>query len=151
MPLYLNEADVAELLTTADALAAVEGSFRRLARGAVDNRPRDRLPLEGGVFAVMACVDRELGYAGLKSYAWLSDGTPFVVLLFSLADARLEAVIEADKLGQLRTGAASGVAARYLAPANARRLRGIGRGLPAASPNASLPAALHSTDPGSSH
>ncbi len=48
MPLYLREADVAELLTTADALAAVEGSFRRLARGAVDNRPRDRLPLEGG-------------------------------------------------------------------------------------------------------
>ena len=56
----------------------------------------------------MACVDRELGYAGLKSYAWTQTGTPFVVLLFSLAPARLAAVIEADKLGQLRTGAASG-------------------------------------------
>ena len=30
MPLYLREADVAELLTTADALAAVEGSFHSL-------------------------------------------------------------------------------------------------------------------------
>src|SRR5207248_1150708 len=49
MPLYLREADVAELLTTADALAAVEDSFRRLARGAVDNRPRERLRLAGGV------------------------------------------------------------------------------------------------------
>ena len=40
-------------------------------------------------------------------------GTPFVVVLFSLdAPTRIEAVIEADKLGQLRTGAASGVAAR---------------------------------------
>src|SRR4051794_38733630 len=98
MPLYLREADVAELLTTSDALEAVEASFQRLARGAVENRPRDRLPLEDGVFAVMACVDSELGYAGLKSYAWLPGGTPFVVLLFSIADARLEAGDEAGKI-----------------------------------------------------
>ena len=62
MPLYLREADVAELLTTADALAAVEDSFHRLARGAVDNRPRERLPLEGGMFAVMGAPnDSTLG------------------------------------------------------------------------------------------
>src|SRR5438876_7453156 len=133
MALYLREADVAELLTTTDAIAAVEESFRRLARGVVDNRPRERLRLEDGVFAVMSCVDHELGYAGLKSYAWLPGGTPFVVLLFSLAAARLEAVIEADKLGQLRTGAASGVAARYLARPNASSLGVIGCGWQAAS------------------
>src|SRR6059058_6209458 len=146
MTLYLREADVAELLTTADALAAVEESFRRLARGAVDNRPRERLPLEGGMFAVMACVDRELGYAGLKSYAWLPEGTPFAVLLFSLADARLEAVIEADKLGQLRTGAASGVAARYLARPQAQSLGVIGCGWQAASQIASIREALPSIE-----
>ena len=76
-----------------------------------------------GQFAVMACVDRELGYAGLKSYAWTTSGTPFVVLLFSLERPRLEAVIEADKLGQLRTGAASGVAAGA-SRARARRRSG---------------------------
>src|SRR5258708_37785975 len=114
MPLDLREAEVAELLTPADALAAVEQSFHRMARGAVDNRPRERLPLEDGHFAVMACVDRELGYAGLKSYAWTSSGTPFVVVLFSLAEARLAAVIEAHKLGQLPAGAASSGAARLL-------------------------------------
>ena len=69
MPLYLTEADVAALLAPADAVEAVEESFRRLARGEVDNRPRERLPLDDGQFAVMACVDRELGYAGLKTYA----------------------------------------------------------------------------------
>jgi ornithine cyclodeaminase/alanine dehydrogenase-like protein (mu-crystallin family) len=138
MALYLREADVAELLTTTDAIAAVEESFRRLARGVVDNRPRERLPLEDGVFAVMSCVDHELGYAGLKSYAWLPGGTPFSVLLFSVAAARLEAVIEADKLGQLRTGAASGVAARYLARPNARSLGVIGCGWQAASQIASI-------------
>ena len=125
MPLYLREAEVAELLTPADALAAVEESFHRLARGAVDNRPRERLPLDDGQFAVMACVDRELGYAGLKSYAWTSAGHAVRrAALLARREARLEAVIEADKLGQLRTGAASGVAARYLAQAGRGEPRG---------------------------
>jgi ornithine cyclodeaminase/alanine dehydrogenase-like protein (mu-crystallin family) len=146
MTLYLREADVAELLTTADAVAAVEESFHRLARGVVDNRPRERLRLEDGVFAVMACVDHELGYAGLKSYAWLPGGTPFVVLLFSVPAARLEAVIEADKLGQLRTGAASGVAARYLARQGAGSLGVIGCGWQAASQIASIREAVPSIE-----
>jgi ornithine cyclodeaminase/alanine dehydrogenase-like protein (mu-crystallin family) len=146
MPLYLHEADVAALLTPADALEAVEGSFRRLAAGAVDNRPRERLPLEDGMFAVMAAVDRELGYAGVKTYAWLRRGTPFVVVLFSLAEARLDAVIEADKLGQLRTGAASGVAARYLAKAGAVSLGVIGCGWQAETQIACIRAALPAID-----
>jgi alanine dehydrogenase len=146
MTLYLREADVAALLSPPDALEAVDQSFRRLARGVVDNRPRDRLPLEDGQFAVMACVDRELGYAGLKSYAWTASGTPFVVLLFSLEQVRLDAVIEADKLGQLRTGAASGVAARHLARGVATSLGVIGCGRQAASQVACIRAAVTSID-----
>ena len=140
MTLYLREADVAALLSAGDAVEAVEESFRRIARGAVDNRPRTRLPLDDGQYAVMACVDRELGYAGLKSYAWTGTGTPFVVLLFSLdPPTRLEAVIEADTLGQIRTGAASGVAARFLAREGASTLGVIGCGWQAASQIASHP------------
>jgi ornithine cyclodeaminase/alanine dehydrogenase-like protein (mu-crystallin family) len=146
MPLYLSEADVGELLTTAEALAAVEASFLRQARGVVDNMPRERLRVEDGVFAVMACADHELGYAGLKSYAWLPGGTPFAVLLFSIANARLEAVIEADKLGQMRTGAASGIAARYLARGGAASLGVIGCGWQAASQIASIREALPSIE-----
>ena len=134
MTLYLTEDEVSELLSPSDAILAVEESFRRLARGGVDNRPRERLPLDGGQFAVMPCVDRELGFAGLKTYAWLAPhGTPFVVVLFSLEDARLEAVIEADRLGQLRTGAASGVAAKHLARSEAASLGVIGCGWQAES------------------
>jgi ornithine cyclodeaminase/alanine dehydrogenase len=132
MPLYLTEADVAGLLSPAEAVAAVEECFRRLARDAVDNRPRARLPLEEGQYAVMACVDRELGFAGLKTYAWTTAGTAFAVVLFSTA-GRLEAVIEADRLGQLRTGAASAVAARHLARDGAASLGVIGCGWQAES------------------
>ena len=133
MPLYLTEAEIADLLTPSDALEAVQGSFQRIAAGEVDNRPRIRQRLDGGAFAVMSAVDRGIGFAGLKSYTWLPNGTPFVVCLFDLAKAELAAVIAADKLGQLRTGAASGVAAKYLAGEGARTLGVLGCGWQAES------------------
>ena len=141
MPLYLTERDVAALLTPEGAIAAVEASLLRLAEGVADNRPRERLPLENGQYAVMACVDRGLGYAGLKTYAWTPAVTAFVVVLFAL-EGRLEAVIEADKLGQLRTGAASAVAATRLARPGASSLGVIGCGWQAQSQVACLRAAL---------
>jgi alanine dehydrogenase len=133
VPLYLTEAEVAELLTPADALSAVEACFLRLARGEVDNRPRVRQRVEGGAFAVMPAVDRELGLAGLKSYIWVPAGTPFVVCLFDIDGGALAGVIEADKLGQLRTGAASGIAAKYLAREGVASLGIIGCGWQAES------------------
>jgi ornithine cyclodeaminase/alanine dehydrogenase-like protein (mu-crystallin family) len=142
VPLYLTEAEVDALLGPAEARAAVAASFERLARGAVENRPRQRVPLEDGVFAVMHAVDTELGLAGLKSYAWLPNGTPFLVVLFSLADARVEAVVEAGRLGELRTAAASAVAATLLARPGARTLGVIGCGRQAAAHVAALREAL---------
>jgi alanine dehydrogenase len=144
VPAYVTEAQVAELLTPAEAFAAVEDSFRRLARGAVDNPPRVRAELPDGVFAVMPCVDRELGYAGLKTYAWLPGGTPFLVVLFSIAEATLTAVVEAELLGRLRTAAASAVAATHLARPGARTLGVFGTGRQATAHVDALRAALPS-------
>jgi ornithine cyclodeaminase/alanine dehydrogenase-like protein (mu-crystallin family) len=128
VPLYLTEAEVAELLTPADALEAVDACFRRLAAGEVENVGRQRTRWDGGFLAVMWAVDTELGLAGLKSYAAGHEQTSFVVLLFDIETQKPVAVIEADKLGQLRTGAASGVAARYLAREGASSLGVIGCG-----------------------
>lgn len=142
MPLYLTEQDVAELLTPADAVEAIEACFRRLAAGSVENRPRYRLGLEGGALAVMAAADLELGYAGAKVYAGFAEGARFVVLLFRADSPELVAVIEADKLGQLRTGAASGVAARHLASSGVRSLGVIGCGWQAETQVACIRAAV---------
>jgi alanine dehydrogenase len=113
--LFLSEGEVRELLSPADAVEAVESCFRRLAAGALDQAPRRRLRLQDGRLADMAASDLELGYAGVKAYAAFQDGTAFVVALFSAERPELVAVIEADWLGRLRTGAASAVAAKYLA------------------------------------
>lgn len=142
MPLYLRESEVAELLSPEDAVEAVEGCFRRMASGRVELRPRFRLGLDPGMLNVMAASDLELGVAGLKTYAASEDGARFVVVLFAADRAEVLALIEADKLGQLRTGAASAVAARHLAKPDAKSLGVIGTGWQAESQLLCMRAAL---------
>jgi alanine dehydrogenase len=146
LPLYLTEADVEALVSPADAVEAIEGSFRRRAAGSVENRPRYRVPLAHGSLAVMSAADLELGYAGAKVYAAFRNGARFVVTLFRSDRPELTGVIEADKLGQLRTGAASGVAARYLAREGASTLGIFGCGWQARGQVAALRAAVPSIE-----
>ena len=94
----------------------------------------------------MSAVDRELGYAGVKSYIVAAGRATFVVTLFDLATGELAAVLEADALGQRRTGAASGVAAKYLAKPGARSLGVIGCGWQAESQVAAIRAAVPSIE-----
>jgi ornithine cyclodeaminase/alanine dehydrogenase-like protein (mu-crystallin family) len=143
LTLYLTEADVDALLTIEDAIEAVEASFRRLAAGGVENRPRYRLRLGGGIMAVMSAVDAELGKAGLKTYtAFGHDDVRFVVLVFETSRADLAAVIEANRMGQLRTGAASGVAAKYLARPGAQTIGVFGCGFQAETQVAAIRASV---------
>ncbi|HEV3408375.1 MAG TPA: ornithine cyclodeaminase family protein [Gaiellaceae bacterium] len=142
MPLYLRESDVEQLLSPADAVEAVEQCFARIARGAVDNRPRFRIPLDGGRLHVMAAADRELGVAGLKTYAGFGEGARFVVVLFAADRPEVLALVEADELGRLRTGAATAVAAKHLARPDARTLGLIGAGHQAETQLACLREAL---------
>jgi ornithine cyclodeaminase/alanine dehydrogenase-like protein (mu-crystallin family) len=146
MPLWLSEDDVAALVAPGDAVPVIEDCFRRMAAGQVDLMPRRRFPVEGGYFAVMAAADSGLGVAGLKSYTVVEGELSFVVCLFDLADGSLAAMIAADRLGQVRTGAASGVAARYLARPGATSLGLLGAGWQAESQLAAIRAAVPSID-----
>src|SRR4051794_36134195 len=113
-----------------------------MARGSVENAPRRRLRLDHGFLADMAAADLELGFTGVKTYAAFTTGVRFVVVLFSASEPELVAVIEADALGRLRTGAASAVAARYLARSGARTLGVIGCGRQAVTQVACIHAVL---------
>ena len=144
MPLYLRESDVAALVMPVDAVEAVEGSLRRMGHGEVEIAPRRRLQLDEGSLADMAASDRGLGLAGAKVYAASAEGAEFVVNLFD--SSKLVAVLEADTLGQLRTGAASGVAARHLAKSGARSLGVIGCGYQAETQVSCIRAALPSLE-----
>jgi ornithine cyclodeaminase/alanine dehydrogenase-like protein (mu-crystallin family) len=119
---------VQELLSPAGAVDAVEACFRRMASGGVHIAPRRRLELEEGRLADMAASDLQLGFAGVKAYAGFGDGAAFVVALFSTERPELVALVEADWLGRLRTGAASAVASKYLARQDATTLGVLGCG-----------------------
>ena len=90
----------------------------------------------------MAAADLELGYAGAKVYAGFAEGAAFAVALFAADRPELVAVLEADQLGRLRTGAASAVAARHLAKSGAASLGVIGCGSQAETQVACIRAAL---------
>jgi ornithine cyclodeaminase/alanine dehydrogenase-like protein (mu-crystallin family) len=133
MALLLNEAEVTMLLPMSLALEAVEEAFRWQGEGKLTNRPRVRLPVPGGLLHVMPAAVPEARVMGLKAYATVRGGAKFVVLLFSAETGALLAVIEADRLGQMRTGAASGVATKHLARPDADRVGCYGTGWQARS------------------
>jgi alanine dehydrogenase len=133
MALLLNEAEVTMLLPMSLALEAVEEVFRWHGEGKLTNRPRVRLQVPGGLLHVMPAAVPEARVMGLKAYATVRGGTKFVVLLFSVETGALLAVIEADRLGQMRTGAASGVATKHLAGPDADRVGCYGTGWQARS------------------
>jgi alanine dehydrogenase len=133
MPLYLRESDVEKLLPAEDAVEAVEGCFKRLGSGAAENRPRYRIGLTEGHLSILGAADLELGVAGLKTYVAFATGARFVVVLFASDSPEVLALIEADRLGQMRTGGASAVAARHLAKPGASSLGIIGTGWQAES------------------
>lgn len=119
MALYITEAEVERLVTMAEAMSAVEACFRHQGRGTATNEPRRRVRTPEGMLHVMFAADQEAGVLGLKSYTTFAGAARFHVLLYSAADGALLAIIEANRLGQLRTGAASGVATKLLARAGA--------------------------------
>lgn len=133
MPLYLTEQDVSQLLTMEETLEAVEGVFKSQASGDATNQPRRRVRARGSVLMTMSGAVDSLGVFGLKSYTVARGGARFYVSLFDAVSGELLAYIEADKLGQMRTGAASGVATKYLAKSDAATVGIYGTGWQAQS------------------
>jgi alanine dehydrogenase len=132
MALFLTESDVRSLLTMPLAMEAVEACFRRLAEGSAQTQPRRRLHFAEKAFLhYMAASDSTAGYLGMKLYTTSPKGARFVIPLYRAETGELVALIEGDYLGQMRTGAASGVATRFMARENARTLGIIGTGLQA--------------------
>jgi alanine dehydrogenase len=129
MTFHINEIEVRQLLGMAHAIEAVEEISRKQATGEVVVHPRRRFELPGGgFFHYMAAADYSTGFVAMKQYTYVQGKLRFLVPLYEMATGDLLAMIEADYMGQLRTGAASGVATKYLARENSRVAAIIGTG-----------------------
>jgi len=127
--LHINEAEVKSVLAMPLAIEAIETVSKRQASGEVLVHPRRRFELPGGAFFHhMAAADVTGHLVATKQYTYVGGQLKFVVSLSSTESGDLLALIEADVLGQMRTGAASGVATKYLARADAKTAAIIGTG-----------------------
>jgi len=126
--LLLTEDDVRQILTMDMALAAVEEGLRKLALDEVQNVPRARSQTDHAMLHVMSASAKSLGIMGYKAYTTSRRGAQFHVALFDGKSGALLSLMQADYLGQMRTGAASGVATEFMARPDASEVGLFGSG-----------------------
>lgn len=129
--LYLTEDEVRQLLPMDECIELMKNTFQLLAAGEAINQPRRRMFLPtGSVLHAMAGAAGR--YFGTKIYAAnMKHGVYFFFHLFDAETAKPLALIEANHLGQIRTGAASGYATDVLAHPAAKIAGVIGSGFQA--------------------
>jgi ornithine cyclodeaminase/alanine dehydrogenase-like protein (mu-crystallin family) len=127
--LWITEAEVAALVDISDAIAALERGLSAEAAGGAVNMAKTHLTFGHGdtLHAIGATMVAE-GLVGTKTWAHTEGGANPLLILFDAADGQLVAVIEAFALGQLRTAAISGLAARWLSAPDAREMALVGAG-----------------------
>lgn len=144
--LYLDDDDVSALLPVEEAISCVDRAFRLLSTGGAVNEVRHRTEAGGASLNVMWSIAPAEGVLGVKAYPVVrtdvTQGAVLTLLLHSTGTGELLAVVKADRLGQLRTGAASAVATRALAPPDARVLAVYGAGYQAESQVLALAAVM---------
>ena len=133
MTLFLTELDVEHLLKMTDAVRLVEESLRDLGTGNAVNRPRQRVRVPHGILNVMPAGWSRRGYVGFKYYSSFPPKTRFWFHLIDANNGDILSIMQADRLGQQRTGAASGVATKYLARVDASTVGLLGTGWQAES------------------
>ena len=133
MALFLNEQEVVQLLPIDECIDALDRAFAHAGAGQVDNKPRSRIRMPGGFFHFMAAADGGQGVFGYKAYPSFAGpgGSKMMVMLYDYQSGKLLTCMEAGRLGQIRTGAASGLATRYMAREDASTVAVIGSGFQA--------------------
>jgi ornithine cyclodeaminase len=129
LPLWIREAEVVELLALDAAIDVLESGLRVEGRGGARGMAKTHLELPGGGgLHALGASNADARAAGTKTWAHTAQGATPLVVIWSIETGALEAVIEAFALGQLRTGAMTGVATRLLARTDADELAQIGTG-----------------------
>ena len=130
-PVHLKENEIADLVTIDDAIAVLDDAFRQQAAGGATSHARQRLRTDRVFLHMLAGAIP--GFFGYKAYTTGAGKVRFLFYLFDSTSTELLAVMEADTLGQIRTGAATGLATRLLAREDADVMTIFGAGWQAES------------------
>ena len=131
MALFLSDEEVAQLLPIDECINVLEEAFAHAGAGKVDNRPRNRIRMPGGFFHFMVASNEGHGVFGYKAYPSFAGGAKMIVMLYDYETGALLSCMEGGRLGQIRTGAASGLATKYMAKKDSATVAVIGSGFQA--------------------
>src|SRR5438477_12956204 len=125
-PLFIKEEEVRELAPMAEVIDVLKRAFRDQAAGQAFNNSRSRLRVSGSTLHIMAASIP--GYFGYKAYTSAAGGARFLFFLFQAGSTDLLSIMEADALGQIRTGAATGLATQLMSNPDATTATLFGAG-----------------------
>lgn len=111
---YITEEEVVRNLKMEKVIDAVREAFLEYAEGRASFSPRDRLHSKGILLNTMPAVIDKSRIAGLKTYIAGRNGAKFVVIVFDTETFELKGVVDANRLGQMRTGAVPAIATDLL-------------------------------------
>ncbi len=114
MAILLSESDVERLLTMPRTLELIERVHREYSTGNATDVPRERTRQPKSALHILQGSVPSANVLGYKAYTSSKEGVRFIVYAFNAENGKLDAVVEADRLGMTRTGAAGGVAAKWL-------------------------------------
>ena len=115
MALFLKDEDVAQCVTMDAMLEAIESMQRQYGDGQAHNMTRRKIIADSGMLSVMGGGLFHQGLLGVKTYTVVKGAYSFQVSLYDANTGELLLYTQANRLGQLRTGATTGVAVKYLA------------------------------------
>ena len=128
MPLLLGDHEVDQLMTMQECVQVMDDTFQQAGRGATWNRPRSRIRLPGGFHHLMAAAVLDSKVFGLKTYTSFRSGTRFLTVLYDSETGDILALVQGGRCSQLRTGAVSAIATKYMAREDCSTVGIIGTG-----------------------
>ena len=115
MALFLKDEDVAQCVTMDTMLEAIESMQRQYGDGQAHNMTRRKIIADSGMLSVMGGGLFHQGLLGVKTYTVVKGAYSFQVSLYDANTGELLLYTQANRLGQLRTGATTGVTVKHLA------------------------------------
>lgn len=113
--IYIDEATASKILNMDNALNLVEESFTTYARGESFNMTRKRMRIRKGALHMLPGAVPYKNVIGFKAYTSFRAGLIFKVHLYDAENGNPLAIVDANEIGRLRTGAATGIATKYMA------------------------------------
>ena len=113
--IYIDEATASKILNMDNALNLVEESFTTYAQGKSFNMTRQRMRIRKGALHMLPGAVPYKNVIGFKAYTSFRAGLIFKVHLYDAENGNPLAIVDANEIGRLRTGAATGIATKYMA------------------------------------